>query len=254
MRSAEYLIFRTPHSALRIPKGEYAMNEAAVRHQRVAGEAGARAAALEHLRRARVVGVVRVDTAAAAQEAALAFIRGGLGCVEITLTTPGAPALIQMLADRFRDDPTVLVGAGTVLTPDQARAALDAGARFLVAPVAPDIAPVARAYGAATILGALTPTEILAALAQGSDLVKVFPVSAVGGVAYFRDILAPLAGLPLWAAGGTTVADVGAYLAAGVQVVGLAAAVLPAAAVRAGDWAAVESLARTAVANARPSE
>ena len=72
-----------------------------------------------------------------------------------------------------------------------------------------------------------------------------------GGAQYFSDILAPLPGLPLWAAGGTTVADVGAYLRAGAQVVGLAGSVLPPVAVRAGDWAAVEALARQAVANAR---
>ena len=69
----------------------------------------------------------------------------------------------------------------------------------------------------------------------------------VGGVTYFEDILQPLAGLPLWAAGGTTIADVGAYLRAGVQVVGLAGSIQPAAAVRAQDWAAIEGLARAAV-------
>jgi 2-dehydro-3-deoxyphosphogluconate aldolase/(4S)-4-hydroxy-2-oxoglutarate aldolase len=76
-------------------------------------------------------------------------------------------------------------------------------------------------------------------------------VSAVGGAQYFSDILAPLPGLPLWAAGGTTVADVGAYLRAGAQVVGLAGSVLPPVAVRAGDWSAVEALARQAVTNAQ---
>jgi 2-dehydro-3-deoxyphosphogluconate aldolase/(4S)-4-hydroxy-2-oxoglutarate aldolase len=228
------------------------MNEAAVRHQAVHSEDAARSAAVAHLRAARVVGVVRLDDAAAARQAATALIRGGMGCVEMTMTTPDAARIIGELADRYRDDPTVLIGAGTVLTADQARAALDAGARFVVAPVAPDLAPVARAYGAATILGALTPTEIVAALAQGSDLVKVFPVRAMGGPSYFQDILAPLRGLPLWAAGGTTVADLGAYFAAGVQVVGLAgAALLPPAAVRAGDWASVEEIARGAVAAAR---
>ncbi|MGI8586786.1 MAG: bifunctional 4-hydroxy-2-oxoglutarate aldolase/2-dehydro-3-deoxy-phosphogluconate aldolase [Chloroflexia bacterium] len=222
------------------------MNEAGVLDRKLLNEEAMRAAALAHLRSVRVVGVVRVDDAGAARQAAQAFIRGGLGCVEITLTTPEATAIITELADRYRDDPSVLIGAGTVLTRDQARAALDAGARFLVAPVAPDIAPVARDYGAATILGALTPTEILAALDKGSDIVKVFPVSAVGGPGYFNDIFGPLAGLPLWAAGGTTIAAVGDYLRAGVQVVGLAGSVLPAAAVRAGDWAAVEELARRA--------
>jgi 2-dehydro-3-deoxyphosphogluconate aldolase/(4S)-4-hydroxy-2-oxoglutarate aldolase len=227
------------------------MNEAAVRNQGIWGDEASRLDALATLRLARVVGVVRVDTVEAARAAAAAFIRGGLGCVEITLTTPGALELITELADRHRSDPGVLIGAGTVLTPAQAQAACAAGARFLVAPVAPDLAPVAREYGAATVLGALTPTEIVAALEKGADLVKVFPVSAVGGVAYFRDILAPLRDLPLWAAGGTTVADTPAYLAAGVQVVGLAESILPVAAVRAGDWAAVEGLARQAVDAAR---
>ena len=180
------------------------MHEASVRSRPGFGAADGRAAALEGLRAAGVVGVVRVDSAAAARQAAAAYIRGGLGCVEITMTTPDATAIITELADRYREDPTVLVGAGTVLTRDQARAALDAGARYLVAPIAPDIADLAREYGAATVLGALTPSEIVAALDKGSDIVKVFPVSAVGGVGYFADIFGPLAGLPLWAAGGTT--------------------------------------------------
>jgi len=215
------------------------MNEAAVERQ-------GRTAALDTLRTAKLVGVVRVDDAAAAREVALAYIRGGIGCVEITMTTPGAARLISELADRYRSDPTVLIGAGTVLTADTARIALDAGARYLVTLVAPDIAPLAQEYGAVTVLGALTPTEILVALERGADLVKVFPVSAVGGPAYFRDIMAPLPTLPLWAAGGTTVAAIRDYLAAGVQVIGLAGCIQPAAAVRAGDWAAIENLARQA--------
>jgi 2-dehydro-3-deoxyphosphogluconate aldolase/(4S)-4-hydroxy-2-oxoglutarate aldolase len=222
------------------------MNEAAVRSRGVVGPGPAKVAALAALRAARLVGVVRLDDADAAREAALALIRGGIGCVEITLTTPGALALIENLSERYRDDPAVLIGAGTVLTPDLARGACDAGARFLVAPVAPDIAPVAREYGAATILGALTPTEILAALDRGSDLVKIFPITAMGGASYIRDIRAPLPNLPLWAAGGTTIADTPGYLAAGAQVVGLAGCLFPPAAVRAGDWAAIEGLARQA--------
>jgi 2-dehydro-3-deoxyphosphogluconate aldolase/(4S)-4-hydroxy-2-oxoglutarate aldolase len=227
------------------------MHEAGVRNRiQAEGDAG-RDAVVEQLRRARLVGVVRVDSAEAARQAAQALIRGGLGCVEITLTTPGAARVITDLADRYRENPDVLVGAGTVLTPDLARMALDAGARFVVAPIAPDLAPVAREYGAATILGALTPTEIVAARDKGADLVKVYPVRAVGGAQYFADILAPLPDLPLWAAGGTTVGEIGAYLRAGAQVVGLAGSVLPPVAVRAGDWTAVEALARQAVANAR---
>jgi 2-dehydro-3-deoxyphosphogluconate aldolase / (4S)-4-hydroxy-2-oxoglutarate aldolase len=229
------------------------MHEAGVRNRiQAEGDAG-RAAVVEQLRRARVVGVVRVDSAEAARLAAQALIRGGMGCVEITLTTPDAPRVITDLVDRYREDPDVLVGAGTVLTPDQARIALDAGARFVVAPIAPDLAPVVREYGAATILGALTPTEIVAARGKGADLVKVYPVSAMGGAQYFADILAPLPGLPLWAAGGTTVADVGAYLRAGAQVVGLAGSVVPPVAVRTGDWAAIEALARQVVTNAHPA-
>ena len=151
------------------------MHEASVRSRPGFGAADGRAAALEALRAAGVVGVVRVDSAAAARQAAAAYIRGGLGCVEITMTTPDATAIITELADRYREDPTVLVGAGTVLTRDQARAALDAGARYLVAPVAPDIADLAREYGAATVLGALTPSEIVAALEKGSDIVEGLP-------------------------------------------------------------------------------
>ena len=126
----------------------------------------------KHCARLRVVSG-GADRSAAHAETAVDWLRGaGLRIFEITMTIPGAAALIGRLAA----DPYLLIGAGTVPDAATARACLDAGARFLVAPwVDPSLADPCRAAGASLMLGALTPTEVRAALAAGADVVKVFP-------------------------------------------------------------------------------
>src|SRR5580704_15172958 len=129
---------------------------------------------LEQLRMARVVPVVRTHSAAHAATVVQWLRDAGMRVFEITMTIPDAPALIRELAA----DPALLIGAGTVPDAATAHACLDAGARFIVAPwIDASLAVPCRAAGAVLMLGALTPTEVRAALAAGADVVKIFPAS-----------------------------------------------------------------------------
>lgn len=167
-------------------------------------------------------GVMAVARGAATAKVAAAvetLVGAGVTCVELTLTMPGAVESIAALVKTFGRD--ACIGAGTVLTADQARACLDAGAAFLVAPSAvPEVARVAAADGVPCLPGALTPSEIVAAWRAGAAAVKLFPAS-VGGARYLRDVRAPLPDIPLIPTGGVAIDDVAGYVVAGAVAVGL---------------------------------
>jgi 2-dehydro-3-deoxyphosphogluconate aldolase/(4S)-4-hydroxy-2-oxoglutarate aldolase len=196
---------------------------------------------LEKLRAARVVPVVRMRSAAHA-ETAVDWLHGaGLRIFEITMTVPGAVALIGRLAA----DSSLLIGAGTVPDAATARACLDAGARFLVAPwVDPTLMEPCRAAGAVLMLGALTPTEVRAALAAGADVVKVFPASSAGGPGHIKALASVFPGVAFCPTGGVEPGNVAAYLAAGAAFVGMGGALVDEARIAAGDRAAIEAAAR----------
>ncbi|MBI6546451.1 MAG: 2-dehydro-3-deoxyphosphogluconate aldolase, partial [Cyanobacteria bacterium NC_groundwater_1444_Ag_S-0.65um_54_12] len=157
----------------------------------------------------------------------------GLGAIEVAFTTPGAVVAIAELVSTRRG----LVGAGTVLQVEQAKAALAAGASFLVAPVDSGILlEHAHAAGAVAIVGGLTPQEIWNVHALGADFVKVFPVRAMGGPNYLRDLLAPFPDLRLLVSGGVDAANYREYLAAGAQLVALGSTLTPPALVAKQDW------------------
>ena len=175
--------------------------------------------------------------AAAAMDAA---IRGGMRIVELTLTTPGALRIISTLAAR----PDLRVGAGTVLLPSQARAAVEAGARFLVSPVMdPEIIAVARELGVPVLPGVHTPTEMLAAHRAGAPLLKLFPAPA-GGPVWLRSVLAPLPFLRVVPTNGVDLDSAAAWLQAGAFAVGLTTALFDPAVMAAGDVASIEQRAR----------
>jgi 2-dehydro-3-deoxyphosphogluconate aldolase / (4S)-4-hydroxy-2-oxoglutarate aldolase len=200
---------------------------------------------VETLRAARVVPVVRTKRAIHAATAVRWLRDAGLRIFEITMTIPDAPALIRELAA----DPALLVGAGTV--PDRviADACLTAGARFIVAPwVDATLAEPCRAAGAALMLGAVTPTEVRAALAAGADVVKVFPASSVGGPAHIRALCSVLPSVAFCPTGGVEPGNLAAYLAAGAAFVGMGGALVDERRVAAGDRAAIESAARQVLA------
>jgi 2-dehydro-3-deoxyphosphogluconate aldolase/(4S)-4-hydroxy-2-oxoglutarate aldolase len=166
---------------------------------------------LHAIARHRVVPVVEVPSADAAERLGEVLLAAGLPIVEITLRTTAALESIERLAGRL---PDLLVGAGTVLTSEIAQQAVDAGARFLVAPgFNPAVTRHAAVLGVPMIPGVATPTEIEAALAEGLTLLKLFPAAALGGPGYIGAIAAPYPGvrfIPTGGIGPDTLAD---YLA-----------------------------------------
>lgn len=196
------------------------------------------------LARHRLIAVIRAASAEQAVASARAVAAGGVPILELTFTVPDVTRAIRELAR----DQELVIGAGTVLTPEQARAALDAGARFIVAPNAsPAVAEVALAHGAFYCPGAYTPSEIIAARAVGAHLVKVHPVGVAGGPAYIRVVRDPLPDIPLLAAGGTTLDNVPEFLDAGCVACGMAPALADPALAAAGRFADIEQRARAFV-------
>lgn len=154
-------------------------------------------------------------------KACRAAAKGGLRALEITLTTPGALELIEDLAQ----DDDVIVGAGTVLTPDHARQVARAGGRFVLSPVFDEAVVVeAHMQGLLAIPGAGSAAEILAAHRNGSQLVKIFPAGALGGPAFLRAVRGPFPSVPLIPTSGPTAENVGDYFASGAVAVGIGTA------------------------------
>ncbi len=196
---------------------------------------------IQHLRAARVVPVVRTSSADHAETAVAWLQAAGIRIFEITMTIPGAVPLIARLAK----DPGLLIGAGTVPDATVAQACLDAGARFLVAPwIDPTLSAPCRAVGAALMLGALTPTEVRAALVAGADVVKVFPASSAGGPNHIKALASVFPGVAFCPTGGVEPGNVQAYLAAGAAFVGMGGALVDEKRIATGDRAAIEAAAR----------
>ena len=171
---------------------------------------------LERLRGSGVIGIIRVSTAQDLIRIARTLNEGGLHCLEITMTTPGALRAIEEAREEL---PDVLMGAGTVLDAPTARQAILAGAQFLVTPtVALDVIETAHRYGVPVIPGAMTPTEILTAWEAGADMVKVFPASVLGP-GFIKALHGPLPQIPLVPTGGITAENAGDYIQAGAAMV-----------------------------------
>jgi 2-dehydro-3-deoxyphosphogluconate aldolase/(4S)-4-hydroxy-2-oxoglutarate aldolase len=197
--------------------------------------------ALTRLRTQRLVAVIRAPDVESALGAARAVAAGGVRIIEITFSVPDAPRVMSALAGAA----DLTVGAGTVLTRDQARAALAAGARFLIAPnLSGGVAAEALEAGVMFCPGAYTTSEIVAARDAGAHLVKVYPVGVAGGPGYIRVIRDPLPDIPLLAAGGTTLENVVPFLEAGCAGVGLGAALADPALAVAGRFDEITRRAR----------
>jgi len=200
-----------------------------------------------------VVLIVRLDTPDEALAVSRAAVAGGIRALEITLSVPRALEVVRTLADEFDDH--VAVGVGTVLDAEMAVASVQAGARMLVSPnLNPDMIRAANRYQALTISGAFTPTEIVATMEAGADIVKLFPTE-IAGPDYLRTVMAPLAHAPILPAGGATRDNVGDWFSAGALAVGVGSAITKAARAS-GDHADVTRAAEdflAAVADARPT-
>jgi 2-dehydro-3-deoxyphosphogluconate aldolase/(4S)-4-hydroxy-2-oxoglutarate aldolase len=166
-----------------------------------------------------LIAIVRLDSTAELIDAARAIAAGGVSIIEFTLTTPGA---LQTIEESSRElGGQVLIGAGTVLDAETARAAILAGAEFVVAPTLnPEVIQMCRRYGKVVIPGAYTPTEILHAWELGADFVKVFPAE-VGGPAYIKAVRAPLPQVKMIAVGGVSLETAGAFIRAGAVALGV---------------------------------
>ena len=173
-----------------------------------------------HIERVGIVPVVRAPSAELAMRAAKALVDGGVSVIEITLTVPAALSAITALREHYGD--RALIGAGSVLTAQDAKACLDAGACFIVSPGL-DLETVAtvRDRGIAMLAGALTPTEVIAAAKAGAAMIKIFPCSAVGGATYLRALRGPLPHLKLLPTGGVSLATAVEYIAAGAAALGM---------------------------------
>ncbi|HEY0930945.1 MAG TPA: bifunctional 4-hydroxy-2-oxoglutarate aldolase/2-dehydro-3-deoxy-phosphogluconate aldolase [Gemmatimonas sp.] len=195
--------------------------------------AAARRATVDAVIATGAVAVVRLAQADRALHTVDALMAGGVIAIEVTLTTPGALELIEQLSQRGNG---ALIGAGSVLTADVARQAIDAGARYIVSPVFDaDVMATAHTYDVPAMPGAYTPTEILTAYKAGADLVKVFPADTLGP-SYIKGVMAPMPFLELMPTGGVTPANVGTWLQAGAVAVGLGGALVDPALVAARDW------------------
>jgi 2-dehydro-3-deoxyphosphogluconate aldolase/(4S)-4-hydroxy-2-oxoglutarate aldolase len=206
---------------------------------------------LDVLRADRVLCVVRADRIPDAADLCHALAAGGIRTVELTFTTPGVLEHLRSCADAVSAAGIVL-GVGTELTADQASAAIDAGARFLVTPaVRPDVAAVAVANAVPVFLGALSPTEVAAAADLGSAAVKIFPAGAVGPK-YLSDLHGPYPDIELLPSGGINPGNARAYLDAGALAVCAGTGVVPPTQVAAGNWDEITNRAKDFVAALNP--
>jgi len=196
----------------------------------------------------RITAILRTTDETLAHHAMDAAVRGGIRLVEFTLTTPGALSLISSFATRAGLPPSggldrLIVGAGTVLRSDEARTAVEAGARFLVSPVMdPEIIAVAAELGVPIFPGVHTPTEMLSAHRAGAPVLKLFPGPA-GGPSYLRSALAPLPFLRVVPTNGTDLDNAAAWLRAGAWAVGMTTGLFLPGAMAARDFDAIEQQA-----------
>ena len=200
---------------------------------------------IDRIRESGVIAILRGVDPDVAVDVADAVVDGGVTAVEVTADTPGVAATIETLADRFDD---VLVGAGTVLDAETARAVQLAGAEFLVTPtVDAGVIETANRYGTPVATGAFTPTEAVRASEAGADFVKVFPAET-GGPDHVAALGGPLPQVPLVPTGGVGPANAGAYVEAGAVAVGVGGAIVDADAVANGEYETIAENARKTVA------
>src|SRR6266568_8091574 len=198
---------------------------------------------LAQIREVGLVPVIRAESPEVAGQAIEAIRAGGVPILEITMTVPGAIRLIEEMAGRYGRD--TIVGAGTVLDPETARACILAGARFVVSPSL-DLETIAccRRYGIAVLPGALTPTEVVQAWSAGADFVKVFPAGALGGASYIRALKAPLPQIELVPTGGVSLKTAADFIQAGAMALGVGADLVDTKALREGRDEVITERAR----------
>jgi 2-dehydro-3-deoxyphosphogluconate aldolase/(4S)-4-hydroxy-2-oxoglutarate aldolase len=198
---------------------------------------------MERIRDLGIVPVVRAKSAEDAGRAIEAAMAGGINVIEVTMTVPGAVSVIEQLARRYGDE--ALVGAGTVLDAETARACMLAGSQFIVSPALnEETIACCHRYGVAVMPGALTPTEVVRAWTLGADAVKVFPAGAVGGASYLKALKAPLPQVELIPTGGVSLKTAADFIKAGAMALGVGADLIDLKALSEGNEKLITERAR----------
>ena len=201
------------------------------------------AEAVQQIKAIGIVPIIRAANPEAAIHAAEAISEGGIPCAEITMTVPGAIRALEEVAKRFGN--TLLLGAGTVLDPETARACLLAGAEFFVTPsLNLRTIEFAKRYSKAIFPGALTPTEIVEAWQAGADGIKIFPCSALGGASYIKALRGPFPQIDFVPTGGVNLKTIADFFKAGCSAVGVGGELVDSAALSSGNYQLIEQRAR----------
>lgn len=197
---------------------------------------------LQRVKDVCLVPVVRAKSAQQAIDLARAIAAGGVTVMEMTMTVPDPLVAIRTLV---KENPELLIGAGTVIDPEMASACINEGAQFIVSPATNlDTIALCKRHSIACLPGALTPTEVLTAWNAGADVVKVFPASAMGGAKYIKSLKAPLPQINMIPTGGVSVATVAEFLDAGSFALGVGADLADAKAIEEGRPADVTAASR----------
>ncbi len=199
---------------------------------------------IEKLKTHQLMVAVRTDTTEDAYNAAAACIEGGIRFIEITFSVPGADEVIR----RLSKDKRVFVGAGTVLSTEDVRKALHAGASYIVSPnFDEEVVKFTKKEGAMSIPGACTPTEVYRAYKGGGDIIKLFPFVEIGGLGFLKAIRGPLPFVRYMLCGGANLENVSKYLAASAAGILIGTAIIRRDLVAAKDWNAIAGLAKSFV-------
>ncbi len=190
-----------------------------------------------------IVPVVRTSSAEAAIQAVDALYNGGVRAAEITMTVPGAIRALVKVADRLGGK--IMLGAGTVLDPETARACMLSGAEFIVTPsLRVSTIEMVKRYSKVVCPGALTPTEVLTAWESGADVVKIFPCGNVGGPKYIKALKGPFPQIEMIPTGGVNLETAGEFLKAGACAVAVGGELVDAKSVKEGRFEVIEERAR----------
>ncbi len=193
---------------------------------------------LQALKDTGVVAVIRADKAEDLVDVGRALRQGGVQFIEITMTVPGAIAVIERATAALQHD-GVYIGAGTVLDSETARQAILAGANYVVSPVfRPDVVALCRRYSVAVMPGAMTPTEVLNAWEAGADVVKIFP-AGVGGPQFFKDLKGPFPHIEIMPTGAVNRETAPAFIKAGACAVGVGGELVGKPLIAARDFATI---------------
>jgi 2-dehydro-3-deoxyphosphogluconate aldolase/(4S)-4-hydroxy-2-oxoglutarate aldolase len=196
---------------------------------------------VEQIESSGLVAIIRASGSDELVGVVEALREGGVTCIEVTMTTPNALEVIRSAREKLGD--SAAIGVGTVLDAATARAAILAGAQFVVTPITdPETITICRRYALPIVPGALTPTEIVRAWQAGADLVKVFPTSALGPE-YIKDLRGPLPQIKLVPTGGVNLDTVAAFIRAGATALGVGSSLVTKEAVRNRDYQGLTQLA-----------